>query len=103
MINEEQLNENIISALGIGALPDDQKIAMLKKMSELVQKRIALKILQKLKVEDKEKFVEAMDANKGDDIQEILERYNIDILSLIEEEANNLKQELKSQVVDLGV
>ncbi|OGH59451.1 MAG: hypothetical protein A2725_01325 [Candidatus Magasanikbacteria bacterium RIFCSPHIGHO2_01_FULL_33_34] len=103
MTNQDLINENLIEVLGIGSLPDERKIAMLKKMGELVQKRIALNILKKLGLEEKEKFVEATDNNDDGVVQTILDKHNIDMAGLIEEETNNLKQELKANTASLGV
>ena len=103
MLSEDKLNENIISMLGIESLPDDRKIAMLKKMSDLLQKRIALNILKQLGAEEKEAFVEATAEGNDDKLKEILDKHKIDMVDLIEEETVKLKDELKSKTDELGV
>lgn len=103
MANQDQINENIISMLGIESLPDEKKIPILKKMNELVQKRIVLNILRKLDINNKEKFVEATSNNNEEELQKILDNNNINMVAIIEEETNNLKQELKDKVDNLNV
>ncbi len=98
MLNEDQLNENIIAALGIESLPDDKKIEMIEKMSELVQKRIVLNILKQLDDDEKEKFVEATSNKQDEEVKEMLDKHGIDMLQVIQEETSNLKQELKDNI-----
>ena len=101
MLNKDKLNENIISILGIESLSDDKKIEMLKKMGELVQKRIVLDILEKINDDEKEKFIEATSNDRDEEVKAILDNHGIDMVELIEKETNNLKQELKSRVAGL--
>src|SRR3989339_1009391 len=103
MINEEQINENIISILGIESLPDEKKINILKKLNELVQKRIALSILKKLDAGEKEKFVEATTNNNEVEIKAILDGNSIDMAGGVGGEVVKLKEEVKDKVEELGV
>lgn len=102
MLNEKQINENIISLLGIEKLPDEQKILLLHKMSGLLQKRIAARVLEQLSAEDQQIFVNAKDKEEGR-VKALLEKKNIDVVAMIQEEVLKLKEEMKSVVDGLDV
>ena len=55
---KEMLNENIITLLGLEALPDERKAAILDQVSDLVQRRIMLRAMDSLKAEDKDRIIE---------------------------------------------
>lgn len=94
MFNKKQMQENIISLLGLGALPDKQKIAIIEKMSDLVQKRVGLYILEKLNETEQQVFIEATESDNQDKIKEILNNKKIDLVSVLDEEIKKLKQEM---------
>lgn len=58
---KELLNENIISLLGLQTLSDEEKLAMVEKMTDLVQKRVMLGLFEKLSEADKEKLASISD------------------------------------------
>ncbi len=58
MTKKELLNANIIQLLGLEALPDDRKAAILDQTSDLIQRRIMLRVMDELKDEDKDKMLE---------------------------------------------
>ena len=103
MLQKEQLEENIISLLGIQALPDKQKLALLGQMSDLIQKRISLRILEQLNEEEQTGFIDASANNDEVKTQEILKSKNIDLMSLVEEEVGKLKEEMKGTIESLKV
>lgn len=102
MLDEKQLHENIISLLGIEKLPEEQKILLLHKMSGLLQKRIAARVLEQLDVQDQQSFVNSKDKEEGK-IKAILEKKNIDVLALVQEEVLKLREEMKGAVDSLTV
>jgi hypothetical protein len=57
MFTKEILNQNIIKLLGIEALPEERKAVLLESVSNLIQKRIMLRVMDKLKDEDKEEMI----------------------------------------------
>ncbi len=60
MIDQEILKQNIISALGIDSLPDEEKAALIDQMGELVEKRVVLRLMQELPKEAHEEFEKLM-------------------------------------------
>ena len=103
MLDQKKLAENIISLLGLQTLPDEKKLALLDKMSNLAQKRISLRILEQLNEAEQEAFVAATAASDEEKLKEILAAKKIDLAALVEEETVKLKDEMKSVVAGLGV
>ena len=85
---KDLLNENIIGLLGLESLPDEEKVAMLEKMSDLLQKRIALRVMDQLAEEDQKKMAE-------------MEKNPQEILGFIAEKVTNFDEILKEEVVKL--
>lgn len=86
------LNENIIALLGLEALPDEEKVAMIEKMTDLVQKRVILRVMDLLAEEDAAKMAE-MEKNPEEVIAFIAEKVpNFD--QIMQEEIVRLKQEM---------
>ena len=46
--SQDLLNANIISALGLEALPMEEKQAMIEKMTDLLMKRVMLRVMDEL-------------------------------------------------------
>ena len=93
MINKNILQQNIISELGLTALDDDKKIALIDKMSEVVQKRLTLKVVEQLSEDDKKEFTKILDSSP-EKVAEFLQKTFPDFLELVQQEVVQLKQEL---------
>ena len=89
---QEIINANIIEVLGLGSLPEEQKIAMLEKMSTLVQKRVMLKIMESIGSEDADKMAE-LEKNPQEMLAFIAEKVP-NFEAIVTEEIVKLKQEV---------
>ncbi len=89
---QEIIDANIIEMLGLGSLPEEQKVAMLEKMSTLVQKRVMLKIMESIGSEDADKMV-AMEKNPQEMLAFIAEKVP-NFEAIVTEEIVKLKQEV---------
>ena len=89
---KDMINENIIELLGLRSLPEEKKIAMLQKMSELIQKRVILKIMENLSSEDGEKMA-AMENNPQEMLAYIAEKFP-NFEAMVKDEVVKLKQEV---------
>lgn len=99
----EILQKNIIIELGLENLPEDRKIDLLSKMSDLIQKRVLLMVIRSLSASDKEEFNSLLGK---DDIQEIYKFLiskvpNID--EITDEEVIKFKEEIITHVKNLNV
>ena len=72
MTDQELLNENIISLLGLESLPVEQKIAMVEKMSQLIEKRAMAKVLSLLPAEDQDTLLKHLETNNTEEIGKIM-------------------------------
>ena len=104
MNKQNILNENIVSLLGIEHLADEDKVILIEEMTNLVQKRVLLRILENLKEKDK-KELEKITENKAKDetklIFDFLGNKNPNLLAIIQEEIVALKEELTKEMKGL--
>jgi len=93
MLNKQILQQNIIDELNLQALNDDKKIALIEKMSEIVQKRLTLRLLDEMSLEDQGKFEAILD-DSPEKASEFLQKVFPNFLEIAQEEVVKLKQEL---------
>ena len=103
MATTSLLQENIASMLNLEPLPDEQKLALLDKMSSLVQKRIALRVFDRLTAEEQDVFMAATAAGDEKRVAGLLSEKGVDIAALIENEVLKLKEEMKEVAGTAGV
>jgi H2-forming N5,N10-methylenetetrahydromethanopterin dehydrogenase-like enzyme len=85
------LDENIIAKLGLQDMPEEQRLALLDQMAELVEKRAMLRIMDELPEDALE------EANKLADEPEKLMEFlasKVNILDIMAEETEKLKNEM---------
>ena len=88
--------ENIIKMLGIQSLPDERKLAILEKLSNLIQKRLMARMLTTLPETDQKEFAETLEANNPDAMQKFINTHFPDFQSWLVEEVNLVKKEVGS-------
>jgi succinate dehydrogenase flavin-adding protein (antitoxin of CptAB toxin-antitoxin module) len=86
--------QNIIGILGIESLPDERKIAILEKATDLVQKRLMLRILDSLSEEQQEAFGKLLDSEDQEGVNRFLAENVPAFSDWIQEEVYRLKEEL---------
>ena len=86
--------QNIINILGIQSLPDDRKSELVDKMSELVQKRLLVKVLDSLTQSQRDEFEQILNENDDDKFNEFVSKNIPQMAQWLNEEVNQLKQEL---------
>lgn len=89
---KEFIDENIIELLGLQALPYEKKARLLEQMSNLIERRIMLRIMDELKDEDKDKMVEI--EKDSEKIANFLAEKVPNLEDLIKEEILKVKKEL---------
>lgn len=95
MANEPfDLSKNLITMLGLESLPEERRIAILQTASELVQKRILIRLMENLSDEDA-----AEGEQLGEDPEKFLaflvEKSGMDLMGIVNEEVEKLKNGLK--------
>lgn len=94
--DQEVLELNIISALELQALPEEQKVQLLNNMATLIQKRSMVAMLELLSEDDK-KALEELIAAEGEEsakIADFLRTHIDDIEGIFRRELVALKREV---------
>lgn len=91
------LRSNILSLLGLEDISDKAKKDFAERTGRILQKRILLNILKSFSSEDKKnKFLKAVENDKSEQIDQILEDSDIDLDDITETEILQLKYDLIS-------
>lgn len=93
MADQNILQQNILQVLGLQNLPEDQKIALLENISELVIKRIIVRVIKEIKDEDREEANKVF-ASGTDDEKLLFMQDKVNFTQLLTEELIKVKQEL---------
>ncbi len=97
------LDKNIIVELGLQELSDERKIELLSKMSDLIQKRVLLKVIQSLSVADKEEFNRLLGKENDQETYRFLIAKVPNIEEITEEEVGKFKEEIIEHVKSLNL
>lgn len=94
------LTQNIFTVLGLDSLPDDHKQQLLDKMTELVQKRLSLRLLESLSTEDGTRLEEMLKTSSMEDpaVADFFKARMPNLEDILKEEIVDLKQELLASV-----
>lgn len=85
--------QNIINILGLQALSDERKAELINNATELVQKRLLVRILDSLSDSEQKEFNTILDQNNQDSFQQFLTEKIPNLPDLLTEETTKLKQE----------
>lgn len=86
--------QNIIRALGLEDLPDEKKLELIEQVSDVVEKRILLRVLESLSPEQRKELDGLLDAESQQGVNEFMQKNAPQIPAWIEEEISHAKQEL---------
>ena len=86
MKSQDLLQDNIIELLGLQTLPDERKQALVDKMTELVQKRLILRLMEQLADEDAKKMAE-------------LEQTPVEMMNFVSEKFPNLEDIVNEEII----
>ncbi len=89
---------NIISLLGLESLPEERRAAMIEKMTDLVQKRVIIRLMESLSDADAAE-AEKM-ADKPEEMMAFLMSKQADMPAMVAQEAEAVKQELALGVLE---
>lgn len=91
--------QNIINILGIQSLPEEQKLALVEKISELVQKRLLLRVLDSLSLEKREAFEQLLTSNNQAGLEQFLQTDVPQFAVWFEEELKKIKEEMSALTI----
>lgn len=86
--------QNIINILGIESLPDERKAALVDQMTNLVQKRMLLRILDSLDEVKRSEFEKLLDQNDQAKLNEFIKDKVPQMADWLMEEVLKIKQEM---------
>lgn len=86
------LDENIINLLGIASLPDEQKMEIVERMSEIVERRVVLRLAESLSKEDMDQLAR-IGEKSPEEAAAFLREKNPHIDDLVREEVEKAKKE----------
>ena len=94
------LTQNIFTLLGLDDMPDDRKATMPETMTELVQKRLALRLLDALSEADATALEALLEDHRMDDpaVVQFFQKRVPNIAEILQEEVAGLKEELVQTV-----
>jgi hypothetical protein len=94
---KDLLNANIINLLGIEALPDDKKVEFIGKISDLIFRRVIIKVLDRLEDEDQERLMEYIESNDADNTTRLISQKIPDFEDMLTNEVVKIKEELYNE------
>lgn len=90
------LQENIITKLGLDNLPADEKVVLLGRMAEIIQKRIAIRIIKLIPESALDEYLKMAEKDeKG--AHEFLSKIIPSYPAIAEEEIVNFKNEMADE------
>lgn len=101
--NTDLLRKNILVELGLQDLPEYRKLDLLSKMSDLIQKRVLLRAIKSLSVEEKEEFDSLLGKGNEQEIYRYLIAKVPNIEQITDEEVISFKEEVIEQVKGLNL
>lgn len=90
--------QNIINILKIENLDDEQKLALLAQISELVEKRTLVRILDNLAENKRNELLDLLDADDQEKIDEFIGTNVPEFIDWLAEETLSVKQELGEEM-----
>jgi len=92
--------QNIIRSLGLESLPEERKIAVIEKMTTLLQKRLMVRMVTALDASKQAELADALENPESEAAQVFISQNFPDFPKWIEEETGKLKQEMASLNVE---
>lgn len=101
--NADLLRKNILVELGLQEMPEDRKLDLLSRMSDLIQKRVLLRVIKSLSVQEKEEFDKLLGKGNEQEIYRYLIAKVTNIEQITDEEVIKFKEEVIEQVKNLNL
>ena len=95
----QKWQEDFFQDLGLSQLPSQQREQILEQLGQVVLKEIFLEIIQTLSSQDKEKFQELLEKDDVKGVKKFLSAKVPDYEEMIIRIMENLKKELKENLV----
>ncbi|MFH1173425.1 MAG: DUF5663 domain-containing protein [bacterium] len=100
-MNNELLQANIISLLGLESLPEERKIKFLEKVADLVFKQTMIRVMDKLSPADQTKLGQMIDANQPDQTNAFIVSKVPNFEEIMNEEIIKVKEDLMKETENI--
>lgn len=90
---------SLIEELGLEALPEERKLDLLTRITDLLMKRLALRILSSLGEEDKKTAEDLLSAGDAERAMEFFQGRARGFDNILSEEMATLREELKRELL----
>ena len=94
-------NGNIIKALGIERLPDEQKARILDRATLLVQQRLLLRLTKSVPEDKRDDLTEIISSGDSEKLNQFAIEYAPDYMEWMEEEVEQVKEEMRGIAADI--
>ena len=94
MAQAYDLQNNLIHLLGLETWPEDKRQALIAQATELIQKRLVIRLTEALKPEDAD-AVNAVADDPEKAMAVLVEKSGLDLPTIIQEEVRKLAEEMK--------
>ena len=101
--NSDLLKKNILVELGLQDLAHERQLELLNKMSDLIQKRVLLRVIKSLSVAEKEEFDKLLGKENAQEIYRFLIAKVPNIDEITDEEVIKFKEEIIAHVKNLNL
>lgn len=91
------LGANIIEDLGLGVLPEEQKVNLLAAVTELIGVRLMTRVHEVLPEKDREEFVKSVESGSPEELFSWLKERGVDFDTILLEEIAKAKVNLKKR------
>lgn len=95
----DAFKDNLMVQMGLQQLPDDKKAALLDSMSELVEQRVLLRLMNQLSDEDGKAF-EALPKDDTETKIAFLQEHVPDVAAIMDEEIMAVRSDLVESVTN---
>ncbi|NQV00877.1 MAG: hypothetical protein HQ537_02035 [Parcubacteria group bacterium] len=97
-MNKDLLQKNIISLLGLESLPEEKKIQLLEKLTDLVFKRTIIKVMELLSEADQEELGKLIDAGDSEKTNAFIAEKVPNFEEIMNKEIISVKEEMAEEV-----
>ncbi len=87
MANQNLLEKNIISELGLDGLSEERKTGLINKISALVEKRITLRLMREI------------DDNKTEELNELSDKSNEAKMKFLQDNIPNMEDIIEEEII----
>ena len=92
------IQESVLSILGFTEMTDVQLFSLSQKITELVQRRMMLRIAESMSIEEINEFAEILESGREDKINTIIKEKVPTFFDMLAEEVEKVKEELKDTI-----